>query len=180
MQRLLLFLGFMAFGSGMVYLLTVREPQRHIPAPSELPSNVLAMTGVAIRQHEAGGMRYELFAREAVYDERSQETDMTTVEFRIFEVEGVAAPQLKVTATAGRAFLNKKRGSITLREHVHVVSTRGAELRSELVHYLDDGRRVIVPGQVWVKAGDAFHEGSSLIYDIPLERMTFTAPTFYQ
>jgi LPS export ABC transporter protein LptC len=181
MQRLLLFLAFMAFGSGMVYLLTVREPPRRAPIPTELPSNVLAMSGVTIRQHEASGLRYELLAHQAIFDERSQETDLTQVEFRIFEANGGGSAQVVVvSATADRAYVEKKGGAITLAGNVRMLTREEAELRSELVSYEQDRKRVVVPAEVWVKAGGAFHRGRSLVYDLQSERMTFTAPIFYQ
>ncbi len=180
MQRLLLFLGFMAFGSGVVYLLAVRETTTRAPGPMDIPSHVLAMTGVAIRQHENGGIRYELLAREAVFDQRSEETNLKEIEFFVFDVDGSDPPPLVLRATASRAKVDKKGGLVTLAGNVRLYSGNGAEVRSERIHYELGRERVLSPGAVWVKARGAVHQADSLIYDLPSERMTFTSPLFFQ
>lgn len=180
MGRLLLFLGFMAFGSGMVYLLAVRDSPPQVSLSAEIPSDVLAMTGVTMRQHEDGGIRYELLAQQAVFDQRTEETNLTDVELRVFEINGKRPAPLALRATAGRARVNKKGGLITLMGDVRLLAGNGAEIRSERIDYEQKQGRIIVPGAVWVKVRDAIHQADSLIYDVHRERMTFTAPIFYQ
>ena len=180
MQRLLLFLGFMALGTGMIYLLTVREPSRRAPDPAETPSNVLKMTQVAVRQHDPGGITYELMAREAVLDQRTQETILIDVEFMVFENEAQNPRQAALKGTANRARMDRRGGLVRLSGNVRLITETGAEIRSERIDYEHNKERVVVPGAVWVKAKEMVHQADSLIYDIPSERMTFTSPIFHQ
>ena len=70
MPRLLIFLAFMAAGTGMMYLLTVREAPRGGPAPPNLPFNVIVMTDVAVQQQEEDhpqvSLRYRTVIRRIV------------------------------------------------------------------------------------------------------------------
>lgn len=180
MQRLVLFVGFMAFGSGMVYLLAVRETPPRVAESIEIPSNVFAMTGVVFRQHQQESIRYELLAREAVFDQRTEETTLEAVELFVFDVDGERPPPLVLRATARRAVVDKKGGLVTLLGSVRLFAADGTEIRSEKIDYRQQEQTIHSPGPAWVKARDVVHQATSLVYDIPRERIRFTAPSFTQ
>ena len=180
MQRLLLFLAFMAFGSGMFYLLTVEETPR-LELPSEdLPANLLAMREVTIRQHDGGSLKYELFARSAQFDELAKTGLLATVKFKVFSTAESGARQVYLQGRAGRALLDKDQGKVVLEGKVLLVDMAGAEIRSQRIEYEQESERVVSPGEVWVKTRGGTHHGSSLVYEIQARKMTFAAPLFYQ
>lgn len=179
MQRLLLFLTFMGLGTGLVYLLTVRESPPRPASVSDLPSNVLAMKRVTVRQHEHRRIKYELFADEAIFDERSETGSLKRVRFRIYDTQA-KGKHLAMRGRAQAALLDKKSGTVILIGKVRLRDDLGSEIRSQRIEYDQRKERIVAPGRVWVKARDTVHEGQSLVYEIPQQRMTFTAPKFYQ
>ena len=180
MQRLLAFMAFMAFGSGMFYLLTVEEtPQREQPQ-EELPANVLAMREVAIRQHNGDILKYELFARSAQFDELTKTAVLAKVEFKVFSKAESGARQVYLQGRAGRALLDNDQGKVVLEDKVRLVDMAGAEIRSQRIEYEQETERMVSPGEVWVKTKGGTHHGSSLVYEIAAHKMTFAAPLFFQ
>jgi len=179
-QRLFLFLGFMAFGSGMIYLLAVQESPRRELEFSELPADVLIMEGVAIRLHEDAGLRFELFAREAVFNVRTGTTAMKSVRFKVYGDSPQGGWSVQMEGRAGKALMDKRKGIVELVDEVYIVEREGAEIRSGRIVYDQERERVVSPGEVWVKSRGATHRGSSLVYEIAQQKITLTAPRIFQ
>lgn len=170
----------MAFGSGMIYLLTVQEsPQRELDF-SELPANVLIMEGVAIRQHEDTGLKFELFARKAVFNERTGTTAMRSVRFKVYGDSAQGGREVQMEGRAGNALINKRKDTVVLAGKVRIVNREGAEIRSGRIVYDQKRERAVSPGKVWVKSRGATHRGDSLVYEIPQQKITLTAPMIFQ
>ena len=179
MQRLLLFIGFMAFGTGMIYLLTVQESPPVDHALADIPANVLAMEGVIIRQHDSEGLKLELFARSAEFHQRTGESVMRTVRFSVYEYEGGGRKE-QIAGTAASALMSKQKGRVELVGRVRIASADGAKISSERIIYDQKKQRAVSPGAVQVESQGIIHRGNSLVYDIPRQKMTFTSPLFYQ
>lgn len=169
----------MALGTGMIYLLTVQESPPGGPVLSEIPANVLAMERVIMRQHESGGVKLELFARSAVFDERTGEAEMRTVRFNVYEdLDGSRRRQLE--GSADRALMSKNNSTVVLLGRVRLDSADGAIIRSERIIYDHKNQRAISPGAVRVESQGITHQGKSLVYEISQQKMTFTSPLFYR
>lgn len=179
MQRLLLFICFMAIGTGTVYLLSVGESPPVDSDLAEIPPNVLAMEGVAIRQHEGPGLRLELFAQRAEFHERTGESVMHMVRFNLYGLEdGASRPQIE--GTAAKALMSKTKSTVELAGSVRIVNADGAIIRSERIHYDQKNERAVSPGAVRVESQGVTHRGASMVYDIPGEKIQFTAPVFFE
>ena len=180
MPRLLIFLAFMAIGTGMMYLLTVREAPREGPAPASLPFNVIAMTDVAVQQQEQGDITIQLWAKAAVFNERTERVSFREVRFNAYRRNNEGQNALFLQGSARKAKIDKKAATLVMTGDVRVVDQDGAEFRSERMDY-DRGRgQIMAPGPVWVKARESVHVGESMVYEIAEKKVTFTAPLFYQ
>lgn len=179
MQRLLLFLCFMAIGSGMVYLLTVGESPPRKFIVSDIPANVLSMKGVVVRQHESAGMKLEIIARSAIYYERLGESEMRVVKFNIFGDNGDGWKR-QIFGTSDIALTSRSKDTVVLVGRVRITNADGTVIHSERIIYDQLKDLAVSPGAVKVESQGAIHHGSSLVYDIRRDKMKFTAPVFYQ
>lgn len=169
----------MALGTGMIYLLTVQESPPGDPTLVEIPANVLAMEGVIVRQHESEGVKFELIARHAVFHQRTGESEMRAVHFNVYEDrDGSRKWQLK--GSAARALMSKNKSTLVLVGRVRIDSADGSIIRSERVIYDQKNQRAVSPGAVRVESQGITHQGKSLVYEIPQQKMTFTSPLFYR
>ena len=180
MQRLLLFILFMGIGVGLVFLLTVRESRVVEPEVVAIPLNVLTMRKITYRQQRGNRVQWRIKAEKAVYRERTQTTDLEQVHFTLYDAKGGAKRKVSLEGKAGKARLVRNRGNLVLFNSVWVRDGEGTEIRSDTMEYREKGERVIAPGKVWVKSGEAIHEGKGLVYDIPARKITLGAPLFYQ
>lgn len=180
MQRLLLFLGFMAFGTGMIYLLTVTKTADLGVEGAAVPIHVLSMKQVVFRQQEGNDIKYLLTADQAVYNERSQITNLDTVNFTIYDNTQAGKGKVLMEGKAGGAMLDKGQGTVLLFGNVRLWDSEGTEIRSERLTYEEKRARIVSPGRVWIKARESYHQGDSLIYEIHKQKFTLTAPIFYQ
>ena len=169
----------MAFGTGMVYLLTVGESPHSESILTDLPANVLAMEGVVARQHESAGLKLEIIAHSAIYHERLGISEMRVVRFNIFGDDGEGWKR-QIYGISDLALTSKSKDTVVLVGHVRITNADGAVIRSERVIYYQKNERVFSPGAVKVESQGAVHHGTSLDYDIRKDKMTFTAPVFYQ
>ena len=180
MPRLLIFLAFMAAGTGMMYLLTVREAPRGGPAPTNLPFNVIVMTDVAVQQQEQDDITLQLWAKGAVFNERTERVSFRAVRFNAYRRNDEGRNTLFLRGRARKAKFDKKAGTLVMTGDVRVVDLDGTEIRSERMEY-DRGRgQIMAPGPVWVKARESVHQGDSMVYEIEGKKITFTVPLFYQ
>ncbi|MCZ6556898.1 MAG: LPS export ABC transporter periplasmic protein LptC [SAR324 cluster bacterium] len=180
MGRLLLFLTFMAFGSGAIYLLTVQNsPQPNWPR-EDIPTNVLALRKVSIRQHNGSLLKYELFANSLKYDETANTAELTTVRFKVFTATEADPASTLLEGRAEKALLAEKKDTLVLIGKVRMVDRDGSEIHSQRVEFEEKKNRLLALGEVWVKTRNGIHQGDSLVYDIAAQKMTFSAPLFYQ
>ena len=179
MERLLLFLCFMAIGTGVVYLVTVGESPQTESVVTDIPANVLALEGVVMRQHETEGMKLEIIANSAMYHERLGNSEMRVVRFNIFGDNGEGWER-QIFGTSALALTSKSKDTIVLVGRVRITNSDGTVIRSERVIYDQKHEQAISPGAVKVESQGAIHHGSSLLYDIRKEKMTFSTPVFYQ
>ncbi len=180
MPRLLIFLAFMAAGTGMMYLLTVREAPREGSVPASLPFNVIAMTDVAVQQQEQDEVTIRLWAKTAVFNERTERVSFRGVRFHAYRRNDEGRNALFLKGSARKAKFDRKAATLVMTGDVRVVDLDGAEIRSERMEY-DRGRgQIMAPGPVWVKARESVHQGASMVYEIAEKKITFTAPLFYQ
>lgn len=178
MQRLLLFISFMALGTGMIYFLAVQETPPEEPLFSDIPTNVLAMEGVEIREHEGSALKLVLFARRAEFHESSSRAVLRSVRFKVYGEGEPGKPQL--VGRASGAVLNKRKGWVVLIGEVRISNSEGTQIGSEQIEYNQKTEIVVSPGEAWVTTGGVTHRGASLIYEIPRNKITFTSPVFYQ
>lgn len=177
MQRLLLFLLFMAFGTGAIVMLSTVQSPTPEPQAISIPLNVLAMRDVVMRQHEGGGLRLVLSARSAVLNERAKTIHLEQVDFRLFE-PGKGAPTIE--GRADSAQVDQGGGTIVLLGGVRLKDAAGGEIETERIKYEKDLDRFTAPGRVVVRAGGTVHEGRGLVYRLKERTLSLDAPLIYR
>ena len=180
MQRLLLFLGFMALGTGTIYMVIVQDSTLLDQEQAPIPVNVMEMKEVVFKQQDGNNLKYELFAENAVYYDQSKVAELEDVLFFVYEEDQNGQVKIFLEGSAGKALMNNKQGKISLFDDVYLLDSRGVEIKSERLDYEEKKERLISPGKVWIKAKDTFHQGTSMIYDIPKQQFTLGAPKIYQ
>lgn len=180
MQRLLLFLLFMAFGTGAIVMLSTVQSPTPEPQAITIPLNVLAMRNVVMRQHEGGGLRLVLSARSAVLNERAKTIHLEQVVFRLFEPGKGAPPTPSIEGRADSAQVDQGGGTIVLLGGVRLKDAAGGEIETERIKYEKDLDRFTAPGRVVVRAGGTVHEGRGLVYRIKERTLSLDAPRIYR
>ncbi len=182
MKRLAFFIAFMTLGTvGLIELLVI-EP--HGPSPESRPpqeaTNVLNMDDVSVRQLHGDQVRWELQARNAIYNENMNTGRLRDVSFRIFDKQ--AGPEAKplFTGRSAQASLTGQPGNLVLQGGVVLSKGDALEIRSERIEY-DAAREIVTsPGQVSVRTPQGTQEGASLRYYLADDRLEFESPVFYQ
>jgi len=180
MWRLLLFLGFMALGTGLVYTIVVREPREPEDAAGPLPFNVLSLEDVHLTFQQAGGQDGEMWAVRAEYDEKRQVVALEQVRFEVTEAPEGGAPPVMIRGTARRATVDNRSGRVVLTGQVHLTRAADLEIKGERMVYEHRAGRVLVPEAVWIRSGTSIQEGRALTYDLGRRAMTLRAPRLVQ
>ena len=182
MQRLLIFLGFMGFGTLMIYLFAVSGGE---PPPAEVElfqgrPNLLFLSGVDHREQTEGQLTTEMTAEKTQWDENSLDARMEGVNFRMLDPTPEGNPILKLTGKAPLALMNKKKNTIEMSGGVLLADQDGRQLTSETFFYNGKSQRLHAPGNVKITSEEGVQEGSSMVYLLKEGKMTLRKPLFYQ
>ena len=182
MKRLAFFIAFMTLGTVGLIQLLVTEPRGPSPESraTQEATNVLNMDDVSVRQLHGDQVRWELQARNAVYNENTNTGRLREVNFRIFDKRPSPDARPVFTGRSAQALLAAQPGNLVLQGAVVLSKGDALEIRSERIEY-DAAREIVTsPGQVTVRTPQGTQEGASLRYYLADDRIEFASPVFYQ
>jgi len=180
MKRLMIFMTFMAFGTWLVYFLSVGPSTlQEEPTPPQ-PVNRIQFSDVVFRQQVGSQLQMEFLSRESLFDEVAESALLDGVNFTVFEVEGPLKGQVAFEGRADQARLDGKKDLIVLSGNVEIREARGVRIHTELMEYREQRKTLISPGAVTIRSAESVHEGESMIYDLNRKKITLKKPVFYQ
>ena len=181
MQRLLIFLGFMAIGTWLIYLVAVRgeDPEQAAQDFRGKP-NLMVMSGVHHQETRNGILAMDLKATQATVDEASAKTLMDQVTFTLYEEGNKGEARISLMGKAGVAMMSQKQETVELTGDVDLLDNRGRRIFSDRVIYSGKEDRLVSPGPVRIVSPQGVQEGRSMEYRIKRKRMVLTEPRMYK
>lgn len=179
MRRLLFFIAFMGLGTGLLIWILATEPAPETTTretPREA-GTLMKMTQVAIRQMEGNWLRWELWARSAIFLDDANTARFRSVRFKIY---GKNPGDPVLLGRSKEARLVGKPPRIILEGDVVLEKKGVMEIRTEKLVFDQRKNMMRAPGKVVMKTPQAIHSGDSLTYFLAEEQLTLTRPFFAQ
>ena len=181
MQRLMIFLGFMAFGTWVIYLLAVSGDlveQESEFSPGQV--DVMVMEGVNLRQSQDGLLVLDLWAGRVQMKEESSDTLMEQINFTMYEADEKGESRVSMRGTAQNGVMNQKKKTVVLTGHVELIDGEGREIFSEKVTYNGEKDQLDSPGPVRIISDKSMQQGDSMVYLMKKKQLILTKPMIYQ
>jgi LPS export ABC transporter protein LptC len=167
--------------AALVQWLTMRQTLRERASdPAYGPANVLRLTHAIMHQTEGNALRVQVWADQAVYEEHRAATRLSNVRFTAYpRPERDMRPE-PIEGVAAEAVVRGNESVLVLIGRVHITQGAHTELRGERLVY-DYGQGLITSADpVWIRHEATVHEGTSLFYSIPEERIRLTRPLIWE
>ena len=181
MQRLLIFIGFMAFGTWLIYLVAVSEegPEQETEIFQGRP-NLMIMEDVHHQESKDDQLSLDIKAVRATLDEKSMQTLMDEVTFTLYEAGKSGESAISLQGKAGEAMLNQKQETVELIGNVDLQDGKGRRIFSNKILYNGKLEQMDSPGPVRIVTPNGVQEGASMKYMVKRNRMILARPRFYQ